>query len=194
VAEVRCDRRGAVGSVWRQFSIFSSSCCFLLAQRGRLGVLDTLASFFPGSSVQTSLEIGFDLRRRVGIAFSDRFYVWAPRYWLRGQGFHLSALLTKEYFSTCKLTEFVENGTKQSLGPCGREDGDRGNSFDYVVYDTTGNSALPVSQRSSEWKRLMARATEDGVELKESPTYHLFGNFYATSVNLDEMHGGHSGD
>ena len=115
------------------------------------------------------------------------FNVWAPRFWLRGQGFHLSTLLTKEYFSTCKLTEFFENGTKQALGLCAGG-GDQGSYYDYVVYDTTSNSALPVSQRSPEWKRLMAKAAEDGVELRENPTYHLFGNFYATSANLDEIH------
>src|SRR5260221_9241680 len=118
--------------------------------------------------------------------------VWAPRYWLRGQGFHLSSLLNKEYFSGCKLTEFVENGIKQAVGFCGG--GDRGDYFDYVVYDTTSESALPVSQRASEWKRLMAKATEEGGEAREEPTYHLFGNFYATSVSIYGLGPEHSRD
>lgn len=118
--------------------------------------------------------------------------VWAPRYWLRGQGFHLSTVLAKGYLSGCKLTEFVENGTKQTIGFCGGED--QGNYFDYIVYDTSGESVLPVSQRSPEWKRLMAKATEEGVESREKPTYHLFGNFYATSVSIYELGPEHSRD
>ncbi len=131
----------------------------------------------------------------VWVLLSPQFIgVWEPRYWLRGQGFHLRTLLTKEYLSGCKLTEFVENGTKQAIGPCPGGNGDRGDYFDYIVYDTTGNSALPVSARSSEWKRLMAKATERGVESREHPTYHLFGNFYATSVSIYELGPEHSLD
>src|SRR5260221_13618572 len=69
VAEMRCDHRCVVGSVWRQFFVFSSSRCFFVAQLGRLGVLGTIVYFFLGISIQASLEIGFDLRRRVGVAF-----------------------------------------------------------------------------------------------------------------------------
>jgi len=119
--------------------------------------------------------------------------VWAPRYWLRGQGFHVSVLLTNDYLSGCKLSDFVENGTKQTVGLCGGG-GDRGGYFDYVVYDTTGDSTLPVSERSPEWKRLMAKATEEGVESRENPTYHLFGNFYTTSVSIYELGPEHSRD
>jgi hypothetical protein len=112
--------------------------------------------------------------------------VWAPRIWLRGQGFHVRTLLTKDYLSRCKLTEFVENGIKQTVGWC------EGGSltydyFDFIVYDTTGNSALPVSQRSLEWKRWMAKATQEGVVSREHPTYHLFGNFYATTGSVFEL-------
>jgi len=118
--------------------------------------------------------------------------IWGPRYWLRGQGFHVSVLLTNDYLSGCKLTEFDENGTKQTLGYCGGED--RGSYFDYIVYDTTNESTLPVSQRSSEWKRLMAKATEQGVESTENSTYHLFGNFYAAAVSIYELGPEHTRD
>jgi hypothetical protein len=43
---------------------------------------------------------------------------WELRYWLRGQGFRVRTLLTKDYLSKCKLTEFIENGNKQAVGWC----------------------------------------------------------------------------
>ena len=147
-------------------------------------MLDTIVCFFLGSSFQASLEIGFDFV--VWVLLSPVVLgVWAPRHWLRGQGFHLGTLLNKEFLPKCRLWEFVENGTTQAVGYCGGHD--RGNFFDYIVYDTTNESTLPVSQRSSEWKRLIGKASEQGVESREQPTYHLFGNFYATSVGIYEL-------
>jgi hypothetical protein len=110
------------------------------------------------------------------------FDVWALRYWLRGQGFRVSTLLTREYPSRCRLTEFVENGVKQTAGFC--RGFDRGDFFDYIVYDTTGEFIMPVSQRSPEWKREMAKATEEPVVLRENAAFHLFGNYYAVYVSL----------
>jgi len=111
--------------------------------------------------------------------------VWAPRYWLRGQGFRVSMLLTREYPFGCKLTEFVENGVKQTVGFC-RVLG-RGEIFDYIVYDTTGALFLPASQRSAEWKRLVAMATKKEVASSENSAYLLYGNFYAVTLSIYDL-------
>ncbi len=123
--------------------------------------------------------------RRVGVAFPCRSRRLGTAPLAKGPRLHLGTLLNKEFLPKCRLWEFVENGTTQAVGYCGGHD--RGNFFDYIVYDTTNEFTLPVSQRSSEWKRLIGKASEQGVESREQPTYHLFGNFYATSVAIYEL-------
>lgn len=141
-----------------------------------------------------SLEALFKLRWKlisifaiVWLLLSLRFLgVWAPTGWLHGQGFRVHILMAKDYPSGCKLTEFVEKNGKQMVGFC--EGFDRGNYFDFIVYDTTGEFVLPLAQRSPEWKRAMSKATEEGIELKQN-AYHLFGNFYAVSMEVSELRG-----
>ncbi len=113
--------------------------------------------------------------------------VVGPLGWLFGQGFHVSNLLTGDYPSQCRLSEFVEGGVKQTIGFC--RSFDRGDYFDYIVYDTTGEFLLPVSDRSVEWKSEMSKATEEGLESKEGRAHHLHGNFYHVYVPINEMRG-----
>ena len=87
----------------------------------------------------------------------------------------------------CQLTEFIENGVKQTAGRC---DGfDRGLYFEHIIYDTTGEFMLPTSQRTPEWNRVMAGATVKAVLSKERPAYHLFGNYYCVIVDILDLEG-----
>jgi len=140
-----------------------------------------------------SLEALFTLRWRLISVFS---VVWlllslpfivgeGPHEWLRVLGFYVKTRLANDYLSRCRLTDFVENGVKQTAGFC--QGFDRGDYFDFVVYDTTGEFVLPVSRRTPEWKQVMSVATVKAVVSKENRAYHLFGDFYAVYVDIFEL-------
>jgi hypothetical protein len=118
-----------------------------------------------------------------------RFFGGWPTEWLNAQGFHVGNLLTQNYPSGCSQHDFVVHDVKQKLGLC--RGFDRGDHFDYVVYDTTGEFVLPVSQRSPEWKRAMSEVTNTHEELgsKENCAHHLYGNFYTVFVRPYDMKG-----
>jgi hypothetical protein len=99
----------------------------------------------------------------------------APHEWFNRQGFHIHTLLAPDYLSKCQLTKFVENGVEQTGGFCERFD--RGVIYDYIMYDTTGEFVLPMSERTPEWKRAMSAFPAPLVE-REFGAFHLFGNFY----------------
>lgn len=142
-----------------------------------------------------SLEALFRLRWKLISVFA---VVWlllcvpfitseGPQEWLRVLGFYVKTRLVHDYRSRCRLTDFDENGVKQTAGFC--EGFDRGEYFDFVVYDTTGEFMLPVSQRTSNWKQVMSAATVKAVVSKEHCAYHLFGNYYAVYVGILELEG-----
>jgi hypothetical protein len=106
-------------------------------------------------------------------------------YWLSSQGFRFLTLLDRDYRSRCRLTDFVENNVTQTAGFC--EGFDRGDNLDFVVYDTTGEFLLPVSQRSPEWKQVMSVATEKSLVSKENRASRLFGNYYRIFVEFDDL-------
>ncbi|WP_024514567.1 hypothetical protein [Bradyrhizobium sp. Tv2a-2] len=118
----------------------------------------------------------------VGIHFAGSR---AASEWVRVQGFRLHTLLVRDYSSGCDLTEFVENGVKQSTGTC--EGFDRGNYFDVIVYDTTGEFVLPAAQRTPAWKQAMATTISRVVVSEEDRASHLFGNFYHVYVRSEEL-------
>ena len=68
------------------------------------------------------------------------------------------------------MTEFVENQLKQTFGVC--EAFDRGQIFDYVVYDTTGKSTLPISQRTPEWVQVVSQGVVKTMVSEELPLPH----------------------
>jgi hypothetical protein len=122
---------------------------------------------------------------------SLRFFgVWAPTEWLNVQGFRVGNLLTQGYPAGCSHLEFIENGIKQTLGLC--RGFDRGDHFDFIVYDKTGEFVLPASRRSPEWKQAMSEATNTHEELesRENPAYRLYGDFYVVFVSFYDMRGG----
>lgn len=77
--------------------------------------------------------------------------------WLHVEGFRFHASPIEKYLSQCKLIEFIENGATQKVGVCERQ-GQPGDETLTVIYDTTGELALPVSQRTPEWTKAMAQA------------------------------------
>ncbi|WP_315704552.1 MULTISPECIES: hypothetical protein [unclassified Bradyrhizobium] len=104
------------------------------------------------------------------------------REWLRTLGFYARTKLAANYLSQCRLSDFVENGATQTVGFC--EGFDRGDYFDYVVYDTIGEFILPPSKRTLEWKKVMSAETEEATVERDRTAYHLFGNYYAVVVGL----------
>ncbi|MGJ4946441.1 hypothetical protein ACQR1W_38200 [Bradyrhizobium sp. HKCCYLS1011] len=104
------------------------------------------------------------------------------REWLRTLGFYARTKLASDYMAQCRLSEFTENGVTQTAGSC--EGFDRGDYFDYIVYDTSGEFILPVSKRTSEWKKVMSAATTEVTVDRDRTAYHLFGNYYAVVVGL----------
>jgi hypothetical protein len=106
-------------------------------------------------------------------------------YWSESQGFRVLTWLNHDYRSRCRLTDFIENGVKQTAGFC--ESFDRGDYLDFVVYDTTGEFLLPAAQRTPEWKQVMSAATEKSLVSKEHRAARLFGNYYFIFVNFDDL-------
>jgi hypothetical protein len=106
-------------------------------------------------------------------------------YWFESQGFRVLTWLSHDYRSGCRLTDFVENGVKQTAGFC--EGFDRVDHLDFVVYDTTGEFLFPVVQRTPEWKQVMSAATEKSLVSKEHRASRLFGNYYVIFVNFEDL-------
>ncbi|CCE04120.1 membrane hypothetical protein [Bradyrhizobium sp. STM 3843] len=104
------------------------------------------------------------------------------REWLRTLGFYARTQLVSDYMSQCRLSEFIESGVTQTAGFC--EGFDRGDYFDYVVYDTSGEFILPASRRTSEWKKVMSAATAEATVERDRTAYHLFGNYYAVVASF----------
>jgi len=111
------------------------------------------------------------------------------RFWLYVQGFRIHVAPVEDYLSKCRLTEFIERGVKQKVGEC--EASGSSDTVVYVVfYDTTGELALPVSQRTAEWKDAMwdyppRGVLRDGGDRAEP----LFGNFYRVAIFSEEFEG-----
>jgi hypothetical protein len=100
--------------------------------------------------------------------------------WLLVQGLRIRASSIEEYLSQCRLTEFVESGVKQTVGLCENSDGP---VTHFVFYDTTGELASPLSQRTPEWKGAMWHYPPQWVlRDSEDRAVRLFGNFYGVSI------------
>jgi hypothetical protein len=83
------------------------------------------------------------------------------------------------------LTEFFKGGVEQTVGLCE----DSGVSVTYFVfYDTTGELALPLAQRTPEWKNAMWHYPPQWV-LRDSDgrAEHLFGHFYRVAILTKEF-------
>jgi hypothetical protein len=108
-----------------------------------------------------------------------------PKIWMIRLGFFVKTMLAGDYLSGCRLSEFTENEVKQTIGVC---DGfDSGQIFDFVVYDTTGELMLPVSQRTPEWSRVMSKAVAPAVVSIEDPAYPLFGHYYVVELTMLQL-------
>ena len=112
-----------------------------------------------------------------------------PLYWVHVLGFRIHASPIEKYLSGCRLTEFVEKGVKQKVGEC--EASGSSDTIVYVVfYDTTGELALPASQRTAEWKDAMWDYPPRGVLRDGSDrAAPLFGNFYLVAILSEEFEG-----
>ena len=93
------------------------------------------------------------------------------------------------HLSRCKLIEFVENDARQKVGVCERLPLGRGDNLT-IIYDTTGELALPASRRTPEWTKAMVRFSPGRYFTEaEDRARHLFGNFYEVFVPLEEADG-----
>lgn len=112
------------------------------------------------------------------------------RYWLSVQGFRIHASPLEDYLPTCRLTEFVEKGVKQTVGQCEASGVVYAPVATVVFYDTTGELALPAPQRTAEWRDAMwhyppKAVLRDG----EGRTELMFGNFYRVYILHEEFDG-----
>jgi len=100
---------------------------------------------------------------------------------------HVSPVV--EYLPRCRLYQFTEKGVGRTVGVCER----RGSNGDYsqtIAYDTTGELALPPSQRTPEWREAMRRFSFARVLMKtEGRADHLFGNFYEVITAIADEDG-----
>ena len=63
--------------------------------------------------------------------------------------------------------------------------------LDTVIYDTTGQLVLPRAQRALSWKSAMGMLSSPDVYIEsEGRASHIFGDFYAIGVRIDELQGG----
>jgi hypothetical protein len=135
------------------------------------------------------------LRRWIAVAIFAAAWIWlfyGPShgpgesfFWLTKQGFHFHASPVKAYLSRCRLVEFAENGTKQTVGFC---ENNQTSTIDFIVYyDTTGEFSLPLSQRTSEWKQAMSQLARD--EILERRAYRFFEDFYRIEMPLEKYRG-----
>ena len=108
-------------------------------------------------------------------------------FWFIRQGFRFHARPVEEYMSRCKLTDFVENGVKQSVGFC--EGRDEGSFISSVFFDTTGELGLPRSRRTPEWNEAISPFIPKEVLADEGRARHLFGSFYRVDIRLEEFKG-----
>ncbi len=101
----------------------------------------------------------------------------------------MAAFSSNSFFPapSCRLTEFVENGIKQTVGYC--RGFDHGTHIIEVVYDTTGEFILPVSQRTPEWKRAMSEVLSPPVVSEEGRARRMFGNYYSVFMYLNDFQG-----
>jgi hypothetical protein len=112
------------------------------------------------------------------------------RFWLLVQGFRIHTSPVEDYLSRCRLTEFVEKGAKQTVGECESNGGVYDNAAYVVFYDTTGEIALPVSQRTPEWMDAMYHYSPKKVlRDSEDRADHLIGKFYRIIIDHDEFDG-----
>jgi hypothetical protein len=125
----------------------------------------------------------FRFRRKEAAIFSCLWvliiFPWftPPAGWLFAAAFLVHASPLEHYLSKCNLVRFTEGGSEQSVGLCETfwEDA---SIKRIVIYDTTGELVLPVSQ-TPEWIGAVRRSGPS-----KSPTVfrgkaaHLYGNFY----------------
>ncbi|WJR76469.1 hypothetical protein [Bradyrhizobium sp. NP1] len=112
-----------------------------------------------------------------------------PPRWLYVAAFRHHVSPIERYLSQCRLIEFAENGTTQRLGRC--------ESFDVhgvaalnIFYDSTGEFALPPSQRTPQWKAAMRRFSPHTVLAdSEGRARDLFGNFFEILISSTEFDG-----
>lgn len=117
------------------------------------------------------------------------FGVRPPLQWLQIEAFRLHASPIEAYLSRCKLVVFFKNSVEQKVGVCERLPS-AGDATVAIIYDTSGELALPVSQRTPEWTKAMGRFSP-GEFFTKSEGYadHLFGNFYEVYVPLEMKDG-----
>jgi hypothetical protein len=102
----------------------------------------------------------------------------APVAWLSTIAFRIHSSPIEQYLARCDWVRFSENGTEQSVGECERF-GVGNEDAVAVVYDSTGEIMLPVSQRTPEWTAAMMHfESADTLTKSEGRAAHLSGNFY----------------
>lgn len=119
------------------------------------------------------------------------FGVTQPAAWLQAAGFRIYASPLEEYLATCRLFDFFDDdGIKQQFGQCPSVP-QTFNSRIGVIYDTTGQFALPPERRTRAWKSAISWHLSAGSFLAEEnhDEPHIFGNFYSVLIPLEKEDG-----
>lgn len=136
------------------------------------------------------------LRRWIAVGVFAAAWIWLffgpsygpneTRYWLIKLGFRFHAFPVEDYLSRCKLVEFTENDSRQTVGFC-EGTGMMSPVDDLVYYDSTGEFGLPPSQRTPQWNQAMSQLARE--EVIERTAWSLFGNFYRVEMPLEKYRG-----
>ena len=100
-------------------------------------------------------------------------------------------ILDKErYLAGCRLETFMEDGKQQTVGEC-QSKPTSGVSWNYVLYDTSGQVMWPRATRTQAWKSAVRMlSSPDTFTDTEGRASHLHGDFYEFGIRLDELQGG----
>jgi hypothetical protein len=174
------------------------ACQFLDFLLPRVSTLLLFIAFFCWIFLILSFLVSLFRRRwrsvaiftAVWILISLPFFGVREQYiWLRVQGFRIHIAPIEKYLASCTLYDFVEGGTRQTVGTC-KSSWD-GPIETTVFYDSSRQFKLPASQRTAGWKQAMSHFTDSHILIdSDNRAHHLFEEFYEVSTNIAEMKGG----
>jgi hypothetical protein len=123
------------------------------------------------------------------ILVATLLFIFAPNFaesenanWLMTLGFRIHASPIEQYLTTCRMSEFTENGVKQSIGDCERDFYEVGFpaalAYVHVIYDPSRNLLKPEAERTPEWQEALEGLLSAGSTVSITSVRHLFADFY----------------
>ncbi|MGC1561396.1 MAG: hypothetical protein WA820_16305 [Bradyrhizobium sp.] len=108
-----------------------------------------------------------------------------PNRWLQETGFRIYAtrlihsMPLDEFLSRCRLVDYVEeDGTKHQVGECDRDFRSSPWFENIVIYDPSGQSVWPPTERTLAWRLAIRRLPVGSYLVHDDVASHLVGNFF----------------